>query len=263
MSVAETLSDRMKEYEKVTEARLIKKQPVIIRLDGKTFHTFTQGIDKPFDEDLADAFEFTCVKLKEKVQGAKLIYTQSDEISILLTDWEKTTTDCWFDYRIQKVVSIASSLATCFFNQYIDEIVAKYYKKYNQKDISYEEEQLYLKKYQLWRSKKYKANFDARIFNLPISEIANYFIYRQKDAIRNSIQSLGQAHFSHKELNKKNTSEVIQMVKDKVSIDFNELSSRQQKGICLYRDFDTEKWIIDKDIPDFLANREYIEKYVR
>ena len=103
MSVAETLSDRMKEYEKVTEARLIKKQPVIIRLDGKAFHTFTQGIDKPFDEDLADAFEFTCVKLKEKVQGAKLIYTQSDEISILLTDWEKTTTDCWFDYRIQKV----------------------------------------------------------------------------------------------------------------------------------------------------------------
>ena len=256
------LSDRMKQYENVTQTRLIRRQPVIIRIDGRAFHTYTHKLDKPFDIDLAEAFEYTCSKLKDEIQGAKFIYTQSDEISILLTDWEELNTDSWFDYRIQKITSISAALTTCYFNEYVDKIVSDYFKLYNRKDIDYKEEQDCLQKYNLWKTKKNKAIFDARTFNLPNEEVCNYFISRQIDAIRNSKSSLGRAYFSPKELNKKNSDEVVKMVQDKAGINWKELSSRQQQGICLYKDLDKNKWIIDLNIPDFKVDRNYINKYV-
>lgn len=266
MSTEMSLSDRMKDYEKISDNRLVKKQPVIIRLDGRAFHTFTKGLTKPFDTDLSDAFQFVCEKLSKEIQGVKLVYTQSDEISILLTDWDKITTDAWFDYRIQKMVSLSAAMCTLYFNEYIKIIIEKYWKLYNQKDIEYKEEQQYLEKYRLWKTKCNKAMFDARCFNLPVSEVCNYFIYRQQDAIRNATQSLAQAYFSHKELDKKNTKEQIEMVKDKSGIDFNELSLRQQRGFCIYKYEDKEQSIsefcLDQSIPIFTENREYIEKYV-
>lgn len=257
MSVAETLSDRMKEYENITQTKLIKKQPVIIRLDGKAFHTFTKNLTKPFDIDLSKAFEYTCIKLKEKIDNVKFIYSQSDEISLLLTDLDKLTTDAWYDYRIQKIVSVSASLATMYFNEYVDKICNNYKELY---DYTGNEE--YKAKSIIWQSKKYKASFDSRAFNLPMFEISNYLIYRIKDAIRNSKQALGQSYFSHKELSNKSANDIISMVKECSGIDWNELSNRQKQGFCLYKDKDTNKWIFDEDIPDIVNNREFIDRHI-
>lgn len=257
-----SLFNRMKNYESIVDYKLMPKQPVIIRLDGKAFHTYTKGLDKPFDMDLSKAFEFVCMELKEQISGVKFIYTQSDEISLLLTDWDKINTQNWLQYRIQKLTSLVASLATSLFNKYIESIVDKYYKLYNSRDIDYDDEQYYLEKYKLWKSKKYKANFDARAFNLPLNEVCNYFIWRQQDAIRNSIQSLGQSLFSHNELINKSCEDVILLSKEKFSIDWSTLSTRQQRGFCLYKDIEVSEWIIDNEIPLFTSNRTYIDKFL-
>lgn len=261
------LDERMKEYEQVALHHLTKKQPVIIRLDGKAFHTFTKGLDKPFDLDLHEAFKYTCYSLKNKLDGVKLIYSQSDEISILLTDFDTTRddkglrTDAWFNYRLEKMISVSASLCVQAFNQYVDKILDKYAEMcVNNKDdfVAY-------KKLFLWQTKKYNALFDARAFNLPIHEVENYFIWRQQDAIRNSRQSLAQSAYSQKELSGKNATEQEQMILDKLSIDFNKLPLSQQRGFCVCKEETTEGksvWTIDTNIPIFKDNRMYISRYL-
>ena len=91
-SKVKTLGDRMKEYETVSDFRLTKRTPVIIRIDGKAFHTYTRGMDKPFDETLNTIMTYVCEELVPNIQGCKLAYSQSDEISLLLTDWDKINT---------------------------------------------------------------------------------------------------------------------------------------------------------------------------
>ena len=246
-----SLSDRMKNYEQSSSTCLIRKKPVIIRLDGKAFHTFTQGLEKPFDYVLSRAFEYTCFKLKEKVQGTKFIYSQSDEINLLLTDWDKACTNSWFEYRLQKIVSVSCSLATNFFNQYI----------YNYINLIVTSEKLK----EIWTSKLFKASFDSRAFNLEKDEVCNYFIWRQKDAIRNSKQAFGQSVFSHKELQNKKCDKIIEMCKETIGVDWNDFSNTQKMGFCVYKNLEEDsdtKWIVDNNIPSFIENREYIERYL-
>lgn len=272
MSVAETLSDRMKEYESITQAKLIKKQPVIIRLDGRKFSKFTNGVDKPFDKDLSEIFQYVCYQLKQKVDNVKFIYSQSDEISMLLTDWDTTREDnggridTWYDYRIQKMVSIASSEATRLFNVKVDEITSKYFRLYNQRDITSEEQQLYLRKYELWKSKKYMACFDARAFNLPLSEVANYFIFRQKDALRNSKAGFARGFYSQKQLLNVPNDEALEKVRQEKGIDYEDVSTLQKWGFCVLtveNEENKSKTKLDIEIPNFIEDREYIEQYLK
>ncbi|MEM4260957.1 MAG: tRNA(His) guanylyltransferase Thg1 family protein, partial [Candidatus Woesearchaeota archaeon] len=151
-----SIDDRMKRYENVNRYSLIRRTPVIIRLDGKAFHSFTKDLDKPFDEDLHNTFKQTVFYLVSQIQGAVFAYTQSDEISILLRDWDTLTTDAWFDYNIQKMASVSASIVTAKFNM-------------------------------LWHKSNKIAFFDSRVFNLPKEEVCNYFIWRQQDATKNSI----------------------------------------------------------------------------
>ena len=111
------LYDRIKQYEYKTEYKLEQKQPVIIRLDGKAFKTYTKNLDKPFDMDFSKAMEYVAYKLKEKIDNVRFIYSQSDELNLLLVDWTKDNTQSWFQYRIQKVVSTSSALASVLFNE--------------------------------------------------------------------------------------------------------------------------------------------------
>ena len=111
------LGNRMKDYEQRTRIKLPRRTNTIIRMDGKAFHTYTKGLDRPFDENLMYDMNATTQFLCENIQGAKIGYVQSDEISILLTDFDKLTTDAWFDYNVQKMVSVSASLATGKFNE--------------------------------------------------------------------------------------------------------------------------------------------------
>lgn len=241
-----TLYERMKSYEHFDT--LDVEQPVILRLDGIAFHTFTKGLNKPFDNTLSNIFMMTCGQLLKNIQNAKFIYSQSDEISILLTSYEKEETQPWLGYRIQKMCSVASSLTTKYFNKYIQDV----YTIYNQTNLK--------ENIIRWSNKQFKACFDCRCFNLPKYEVSNYFIYRQLDAIRNSKASLGQAHYSQKELNGKSTQEVIQMLEKDKNIKWEDTQISQQRGFCVYRKNDNIA--TDITIPLFSENRQYIEQYL-
>lgn len=191
------LGDRMKSfYEDRTRTTLPRRTFTIIRIDGKAFHTYTRGLTRPFDQGLIDDMNETTKFLCESIQGAKFGYVQSDEISILLTDFEKQTTDAWFDGNIQKMASISASMATAKFNElrmlrFVNEV-----KENGSSNV-----------------KKTFALFDSRVFTIPAEEeVINYFIWRQQDATRNSISSVAQSLYSHKELNGKSTDQMQELI---------------------------------------------------
>ncbi len=199
----DNLGDRMKEnYENRYRIKLSRRMPVIIRLDGKAFHTITRSCIKPFDKVFNDAMVLTGSYLMNEIQGAKCAYIQSDEISLLLTDFDKLTTDAWFDYNLQKMTSVSAGLASVQFSQSLD-----YFKGI--------------------------AVFDSRAFNIPKEEVVNYFIWRQKDWVRNSIQMLAQSHFSHKELQKKSQADMHEMLHNK-KVNWTELEDKWKNGTFLY-----------------------------
>lgn len=237
------LGDRMKGYENITRNHLISRMPVIIRLDGKAFHTFTRGFDKPFDQAMGNSMQATMKYLCEHIQGCVLGYTQSDEITLVLVDYENLKTCSWFDNNIQKIVSVSASMASYAFSKAL-----LGYSGFND---------IYRKKVE-----NLGAFFDSRVFNIPKEEVTNCVFWRQQDAIRNSKQSLAQAHFSHKELHKKNTDELVTMVKEKTGILWNDLPIKWQRGSCCIKDEDGH-WFIDDNIPEFRGEgREYIEKLI-
>lgn len=256
-----SLNERMKDYEKVSKGFLTKRVPVIIRCDGKAFHTFTKGLNKPFDELLIETMQMTTQYLCKNIQGCKLGYTQSDEISLLLIDYEKLTSDPFFEYNIQKIVSVSASMATLAFNLYFKELLEKYYQEGKITEEEYNKKQ----------TKVMKGIFDSRAFNIPISDVCNYFVYRQKDGIRNSISMFGQHSvkgFGHKQLFKLSSEEIKEVMKSNFDLDWNNLSSAKKIGTCVKRKDilleDTltkrKKWIIDEETPIFTENREYIEE---
>jgi tRNA(His) guanylyltransferase len=207
---------RMKSfYEGRSRTYLTRRTPVIIRLDGKAFHTYTRGLDKPFDEGLIEDMQQTAIYLCQNIQGAKCAYTQSDEISILVTDYDTLTTDAWFDYNVQKMVSVSASLATGKFNQL---------RAYRYYDESIETATSSIGVVHLTL-----ANFDSRAFNIPKEEVVNYFYARQRDAVKNSISMLAQSLYSHKELHKKNGNQMQEMCFQK-GHNWNDLHFSKKRG---------------------------------
>lgn len=253
-SKIKSLSDRMKDYESVSDIKLTKRTPVIVRIDGKAFHTFTRGLDKPFDEILSQVMQYVCENLILSVQGCKLAYTQSDEISLLLTDWDKLTTDSYFDYRLQKVCSVIASAATMYFNKFVTQKVLAWSGYAN----SDEPENLDL--FNKWQKKMGIAMFDARAFNIPKEDVCNYFLWRQQDASRNSIQSLGQSKFSQKQLIKKSTSDIQDMLMETYNINWNDLDTKWKRGFCVYRK--DNKVLCDTEIPLFNKDRDFIDNFL-
>lgn len=223
--MADSLGDRMKRYESVPKLFLMRRTPVIIRIDGKAFHTWTRWCEKPFDNVLAMMMADTLEYLIENIQGAVFGFTQSDEISILLRDYDTLETDMWFDGNIQKIVSVSASLATAKFN------------KIRPKDIPK------------------LAHFDSRTFNLPREEVCNYFLWRQNDILRNSIQSLGQYHLGHKPIQGLNNTEVTKLLENK-GIYLHDVPQHFRYGTAASKDG------IDLQVPSFVEIREYIERHV-
>lgn len=287
------LAERMKGYEKRNRYYLQRRMPVILRLDMRAGHSFTKGFERPFDEVFIKSMQETAQYLCENIQNCKLSYQQSDEITLLLVDYDKLNTNCFFDYRVDKLCSIAASMATMAFNN----IFSKYVKEfdlelaYNDNGIDTEENR------KLWEIYKKAINkgamFDARCFNIPKEEVTNLIYWRQLDASRNSIQMVGQANFSHKELQHKSCNDIQDMLMTQKGINWNDLPTYQKRGSCCVKEnhfienekgtqicysegcsdpFEDEEaltgiyrssWIIDTDIPIFKSEgREYIDRLV-
>lgn len=251
----DSIGDRMKEnYENRAKTKLLRRTPVIIRLDGKAFHTFTKEFNKPFDEILTLTMQKTMLALCKLVQGCVLGYTQSDEITLVLTDYTKLETSAWFDYDIQKVCSVSASIATLVFNRcFLNEIQKKY------ESISELTASVY---YQAWLK---GALFDARCFNIPKEEVTNCLLWRQQDATRNSINAVGQAYFSHRELQGLNVNQIQDKLFKEKGINWNDLPIYLKRGSCCIKQEINELsvWVIDNYIPIFKEDgRNYIEKLI-
>jgi len=217
------LGNRMKEYEDVYRLKIPRRSYTIIRIDGKSFHSYTKGLKRPFDEGLITDMDATAAYLCKNIMCAKLAYVQSDEISLLLTDFDDINTQPWFDNNLQKMASIAASMATAEFNRLRLIRACSVSSVDNQgiphKDISLDE-----------INNMKIAMFDARVFQIPQkTEVINYFIWRQKDATRNSISSVAQTLYSPKELNGVSSNEKQELIFQK-GINWNEYSYREKRG---------------------------------
>ena len=261
MPVSDMLGNRMKEYERRNQYWLQRRTPVTIRVDMKAGHSFTKGFQRPFDEVFVKSMQETAKFMCENIQGAVLSFQQSDEITVILQDYKTLTTDAWFDYRTDKLCSIAASMATMAFNRsfrYNAEIEMVF-----TKDEKYKET--------LLNAIVKGAMFDARCFNIPKEEVANLIYWRQLDATRNSIQMVGQANFSHKELQNKSCNDIQDMLITQKNINWNDFPTHQKRGSCCIKNHDYDEygndwgegWRIDTEIPIFKGEgREYVNRCI-
>lgn len=228
-----SLEVRMLAYENVPKLTLTKRMPLIIRIDGRAFHTWTRNLSKPFDDILMFALQRSTQRTIREISGAKLAFIFSDEISLLITDYDALDTEAWFNKEVMKLCSVSASLFTAHFNS-------------------------------LWHSEDHDSNglatFDARCFVIPKEEVCNYFIYRQRDAERNSINALAQSQFSHKSLQGLKRNEVQEKLFSEKSVNWNDLETWKKRGSCVIRTEDG--FVIDDNIPIFSQDREYIERFV-
>ena len=277
MPVRDDLGVRMKEfYEQIPKTKLMRRTPVAIRIDGRAFHTFTRGFQKPFDEFLIRSMQETMTYLCENIQGAKFGYTQSDEITIILTDYDTLETSAWFDYEVQKLCSIAASIATMAFNKYFTKNVENFVQDcatdyetqglYGEGTVEYE----LCKTYQKALDKG--AMFDARCFNIPKEEVTNLIYWRQLDATRNSIQMVGQSNFSHKELQNKTCNMIQDMLHEQKGINWNNFPIYQKRGSACIKKITVPsdlsenphyEWFIDKNMPILKGeDRKYLDRFI-
>ena len=237
------LAKRMKDYEMRDRYFLQKRIPVAIRVDMRAGHTFTRGFKRPFDDIFMKSMQETAKYMCENMGNAKLAYVQSDEITIILTDYDTLETDCWFNYRTDKLCSISASMATMAFNKFFYENVRKF--SFNRTEAPARDKLLntYLD------AIKKGAMFDARCFNIPKEEVTNLIYWRQLDATRNSIQMVGQANFSHKELQNKTCNMIQDMLHEQKGINWNDYPTVCKRGTAvIYTNYQNPQSLTDKDI---------------
>ena len=244
------LGDRMKSYyEDAYRSYLPMKIPVILRLDGKSFHSYTKDCQKPFDIKLMSAMNNVAIELCVAIQGAVIAYVQSDEISILIKNYNSIEQQGWFNNNLQKMISVSAGIASSTMTVQSANIFGQ------------------IK----------PAIFDCRAFILPEFEVLNYFLWRQNDASRNSVQMLARSLYSHKKCENKKNSELQEMCHEK-GFNWNDLPTDQKRGRCIVRvekdmqgidnktgkqiKFNRHFWEVDSEIPIFSKDRTYIDKYL-
>lgn len=271
-----SLGDRMKNnYENVNRFYLTRRMPIVIRMDMKAGHTFTKGMKKPFDDIFVKTMQETMKYLCENIQGCVLGYTQSDEISLVLVDYTELTTDAWFGNNLQKMCSVSASMATLAFNKAFTRNISKQSKRLYTEHLE-EKDASYIETLEIAMNKG--AMFDSRVFTIPKEEVCNYMLWRQQDATRNSILSVGQANFSHKDLHGKSCNNIQDMLMTQKGINWNDYATTLKRGSCCIKVDDglaqydeagnicgytqRSQWIIDNEIPIFSQDRNYIERLI-
>jgi tRNA(His) guanylyltransferase len=267
------LGNRMKQfYEDRTRFSLPRRTYTIIRIDGKAFHTYTRGLKQPFDQGLIEDMDATACYLCKNIQGSNFGYVQSDEISILMTDFDAIGTDAWFDGNIQKIVSVAAGLATAEFNRLRLARIIK-------DSITQESDGLVsIRPYEKDILNMRLATFDARVFTIPADyEVENYFIWRQKDATRNSISSVARSLYKQKEVDGKNSDQKQEMIFQK-GINWNDYVPKLKRGRFITKEirvltndvfksyninntYERSVWV-SVDCPIFTQDREFLENKI-
>ena len=279
------LANRMKEYEKRNQYYLQKRTPVAIRVDGRSFHTFTRGFKRPFDYIFMKSMQETAKYMCENMGNAKFAYVQSDEITIILVDYDTLETDCWFNYRTDKLCSIAASMATMAFNKFFAKNVDEWGRKTfadwdeggtNDPEVANSPEWELMQTYS--RALAKGAMFDARCFNIPKEEVTNLVYWRQLDAARNSVQMVGQANFSHKELQNKSCNMIQDMLHEQKGINWNDFPVDCKRGAAVIKKkigtnvaaacgiagaTYENRWVIDRNMPMLKGeDRKYLDDLV-
>jgi tRNA(His) guanylyltransferase len=251
----DSLGDRMKTYESVPQTYVMRRTPVIVRLDGRAFHTFTKklklydatALESPYSYKMHECMMYTTRKLVENIQNCVLGYTQSDEISLVLRDWDRHETQQWYGGNVQKIVSVSAAIATGAFNYVFG------------KDVHAPSGFADL------------AQFDSRVYNVPHTEVTNYLIWRQQDASRNSVQMFGHFHFSQKQMHAKNNSEVQDMLMLEKGVNWNDVPTWMKRGSCVVRQPTGEvneqgvpatAVVEDDEIPIWTQDRQYVERFL-
>ena len=231
----DSLGDRMKGYENIARNYLTRRIPTIIRVDGKAFHTFTRGMEKPFDRILMTTMQNTMKYLCENIQGCVFGYTQSDEITLVLTDYATITTDAWFGYNIQKMCSVSASMATlAFSNAYTAELWKNFpeaMRNSNNRTNKYIETLV---------AKMGTAMFDARVFSIP--NVIQDMLWKDCGINWNDFPvdcKRGSACYKTR-------------VRETVSI------LNKTETVEVFRN----RWVIDREPPIFSQEREYVEKWI-
>jgi tRNA(His) 5'-end guanylyltransferase len=211
MNPKDPLGDRMKaDYECRTRAFLPRRTYSLIRIDGKSFHAYTRGCVRPFDLDLMADMDATAAALCERIEGVKMAFVQSDEISLLLTDFATAQTEAWFDGNLQKICSVSASIATAHFNHA------------RRKRIAADDAAL--------------AYFDSRVWTIPQRiEVFHYFLWRQQDCSRNSVSMTAQAHLPHSQLQGKSSNELQELLWQEKGINWNDLPVGFKRGRVIER----------------------------
>jgi tRNA(His) guanylyltransferase len=236
----DSLGDRMKLYEAAHRIALPRRMPVIVRVDGKGFHRWTRTCQRPFDVNLCAVMNHAAMALCEEIQGAKVAYVQSDEISVLVHGYETHESQPWFDNQLQKIVSVSAAIAAATVTREAPEALGIHQPAY----------------------------FDARAFVVPEADVTNYFLWRQQDATRNSIQMLARSLASHNECDGLDTNE-LQELSFQRGQNWNDLPTAHRRGRCVVRQrFDLEgterhRWVVDNEIPVWKGiDRAYIDRFV-
>jgi tRNA(His) 5'-end guanylyltransferase len=206
------LAARMKRYEHAYRDYLPRRTHTLMRLDGKAFHSYLKGAERPYDHGFIAQMNLVAIRLCEEAQGAQFAYVQSDEISLLLTDFETPQTEPWFGGNSNKLLSVPASLAAAYLGRL----------RVTQTQI---------------------PQFDNRLWTMsdPV-EVANYFVWRQRDAVSNSIQMAGQTYFSHAELTGKSTNNIQEMLFTKHDVNWNDFPAGCKRGRVVFRDPE-EGWV--------------------
>lgn len=199
MSDKTTLGDRMKSYEAATRTVLPRRTYTIIRVDGRSFHSYLADAEKPYDFDFMACMDEVGIALCQEISGARFAFVQSDEISVLVSDFATNNTQPWFGGVVQKMASISAAIASTVLSQVM--------------------------------SHKRPALFDSRVFTIPDpTEVAAYFIWRQRDCVKNSIAMAAQSEFSHRELHGVNTSQMQELLWSRKGINWNDYPDGAKRG---------------------------------
>jgi tRNA(His) guanylyltransferase len=253
----DALGSRMKKYEYVTRFSLPPRTYTVLRVDGRAFHTWTRGLARPYDTDFIDCMDAAAISLCEDISGSQFAFVQSDEISVLAVDFADIKSQPWFDGNIQKWASVGAAISGAAFNFRVSEFMA------------------FKPSGKLGATKKPNAMFDARVFTIPdFVEVENYFVWRQKDAERNSVTMLAQAYASHKQLQNKNTSQRHEIIhaagdnwaKHPVGFKHGRIIRKHDSEVSDYSVVverpRVSNWAVDNSTPVFTKNRSYLREMI-
>lgn len=263
-----TANERFKRYESSYNLLIPPRTYTVVRVDGKNFGKFTKRLNKPFDDNFAEAMNYATIELCKEF-NPDFAYTQSDEISLVFTDFNIEAQQM-FDGKIQKLCSLTAAKAATCFN-----------KKMLMLDADAKGDNLDIQTL-INGSAIYETMFDSRVFIIPdFREVGNYFVWRQQDATRNSVSMAADALYSHNQLTGKNGSQKQDMMMEK-GVNWNDYDTQYKRGVII-RKMEVEvpitagralntiepdatvmrkRWMVDTETPIFTKDRKFLNDLI-